>query len=281
MYLIQPELTSAMWMKPSLLSYSSRVTKAPKFFTFVTVQTTSSPSSGHSYAWRAVFASAITRGPPGSRLGPRPSRPLASRPSRRRPGRARCSRRGRRRSARCRNPRTSPGGTGSWASGSLVDLHELELLRADARPLVRLVAFPAAEAEMDLLRRLLASLGLRAGEAAVPGRDASESPLPGPELGPRAVLHPLDFELSVRVAERTVTADTLGHLHGGATEHRYRGELLFEGSWVAADLSTKDVGAGRGSVRSGLKCERTSRSATTRRRLNSNKYILLDRKSTR
>src|SRR3989441_5750400 len=63
MYLIQPELTSAMWMKPSLLSYSSRVTKAPKFFTFVTVQTTSSPSSGHSYAWRAVFASAITRGP--------------------------------------------------------------------------------------------------------------------------------------------------------------------------------------------------------------------------
>src|SRR5436309_1474155 len=105
MYLIQPELTSAMWMKPSLFSYSSRVTKAPKFFTFVTVQTTSSPSSGHSYAWRAVFASAITRGPPGSRLGP------------------------------------------------------------------------------------------------------------------RAVLHPLDLELDMLVAERTVTADTLGHLHGGATEH--------------------------------------------------------------
>src|SRR2546428_8180416 len=276
MYLIQPELTSAMWMKPSLLSYSSRVKKGPKFFTFVTVQTTSSPSSGHSYAWRAVFASAITRGPPGSRLGPRPSRPSASRPSRRRPGRARCSRRGRRRSARCRNPRTYPGGTGSWASGSLVHLHELELLRADAGPLVRLVAFPAAEAETDLLRRLLASLGLRAGEAAVPGRDASEPPLPGPELGPRAVLHPPAFKPSVRVAERTVTADTLRHLHGGATEHRYRGELLFEGSWVAADLSTKDVGAGRGSVRSGLKCERTSRSATTRRRLNSNKYILLN-----
>src|SRR3989442_6959639 len=165
MYLIQPELTSAMWMKPSLLSYSSRVTKAPKFFTFVTVQTTSSPSSGHSYAWRAVFASAITRGPPGSRLGPRPSRPLASRPSRRRPGRARCSRRGRRRSARCRNPRTSPGGTGSWGSGSLLDLHEVEPLLADARPLVRLVAFPAAEAEIDLLRPPLPSLRPRAGGA--------------------------------------------------------------------------------------------------------------------
>src|SRR5437899_2899290 len=203
MYLIQPELTSSMWMKPSLFSYSSRVTKAPKFFTFVTVQTTSSPSSGHSYAWRAVFASAITRGPPGSRLGPRPSRPSASRPWRRRLGTTPCWRRGRRRSARCRNPRTSPGGTGSWASGSLVDLHELELLRADARPLVGRVAFPAAEAEMDLLRRLLASLGLRAGEAAVPGRHAPATPLPGPELGPRAVLHPPDFQLSVRLAERT------------------------------------------------------------------------------
>src|SRR6266849_5916381 len=92
---------------------------------------------------------------------------------------------------------------------------------------------------MDLFGRFLATLGLRAGEAAVPGRHASEPPLPGPELGPRAVLHPLDFELPVRVAEGTVTADTLGHLHGGATEHRYRGELLFEGSWVAADFSTK------------------------------------------
>src|SRR5437870_2672207 len=139
MYLIQPELTSAMWMKPSLFSYSSRVTKAPKFFTFVTVQTTSSPSSGHSYAWRAVFASAITRGPPGSRLGPRPSRPSASR--------------------------------------SLVHLHELELLRADAGPLVGLLALAATEAEMDLFRRLLATLGLRAGEATVPGRDPPEPPL--------------------------------------------------------------------------------------------------------
>src|SRR5437879_5886700 len=276
MYLIQPQLTSAMWMKPSLLSYSSRVTKAPKFFTFVTVQTTSSPSSGHSYAWRAVFASAITRGPPGSRLGPRPCRPSASRPSRRRPGRARCSRRGRRRSARCRNPRTSPGGTGSWASGSLVDLHELELLRADAGPLVGLVAFPAAEAEMDLLRRLLASLGLRAGEAAVPGRHAPEPPLPGPEFGPRAVLHPLDFELSVRVAEWTVTAYTLRHLHGGATEHRYRGELLLEGSWVAADVSTKDVGAGRGSVRPPPKRKRSHGRHRRVGGLHRNKYILLN-----
>src|SRR5437879_10604446 len=129
---------------------------------------------------------------------------------------------------------------------------------------------------MDLLRRLLATLGLRTGEAAVPGRDPPEPPLARPKFGPRAVLHPLDLELDVLVAERTITADTLGHLHGGATEHRYRGELLFEGSWVAADLSTKDVGAGRGSVRSGLKCERTSRSATTRRRLNSNKNILLN-----
>src|SRR5712691_10570906 len=117
------------------------------------------------------------------------------------------------------------------------------------------MAFPAAEPEMDLFRRLLASLGLRAGEAAVPGRDPPEPPLARPELGPRAVLHPLDLELDVLVAEGTVTADTLGHLHGGATEHRYRGELLFEGSWVAADFPTRDVGAGRKSVRSSLKRE--------------------------
>src|SRR6058998_4457822 len=102
-----------------------------------------------------------------------------------------------------------------------------------------LVAFPAAEAEMDLFGRLLATLRLRAREAAVPGRDPPEPPLARPELGPRAVLHPLDLELNVLVAERTVTADTLGHLHGGATEHRYRGELLFEGSWVAMDRSRK------------------------------------------
>src|SRR2546422_2330877 len=231
MYLIEPEVTSAMWMKPSLFSYSSRVTKAPKFFTFATVQTTSSPSSGHSYACRAVFASAITRGPPGSRLGPRPSRPSASRPWRRRLGTTRCSRRGRRRSARCRNPRTRPGGTGSWASGSLVHLHELELLRADARPLVGLLAFLAAESEMDALRGLLAALWLRSWEASVPRRHAPESPLTGTEFGPRAVLDPLDFELDVLVAERAVTANTLGHLHGGRTERHNREELLLKGSW--------------------------------------------------
>src|SRR2546428_960100 len=276
MFLIQPELTSAMWMKPSLFSYSSRVTKAPKFITFATVQTTSSPTSGHSYACRAVFASAITRGPPGSRLGPRPSRPSASRPWRRSLGTTRCSRRGRRRSARCRNPRSCPGGTGSWASGSLVHLHELELLRADARPLVGLLAFPAAEAEMDLFRRLLATFGLRAGEATVPGRDPPEPPLARPELGPRAVLHPLDLELHVLVAERTVTADTLGHLHGGATEHRYRGELLFEGSWVAESISAKRL---RREARVGpLPSPNTMvfRSATRVRRLHRNKYILLN-----
>src|SRR3989449_10911915 len=92
---------------------------------------------------------------------------------------------------------------------------------------------------MDFFRRLLATLGLRAWEAAVPGRDPPEPPLARSELGPRAVLHPLDLELNVLVAEGTVTADTLGHLHGGATEHRYRGELLFEGSWVAASIASK------------------------------------------
>src|SRR5207249_4183809 len=44
--------------------------------------------------------------------------------------------------------------------------------------------------------------------------------------------HRLDLQLAMRVAERTVTANTLGHLHGEATEHRYRGELVFMGSWV-------------------------------------------------
>src|SRR5206468_6392539 len=118
-------------------------------------------------------------------------------------------------------------------------LHELELLRGDARAVVGLVAFSASEAEMDLLRRLLASIGLRAGESAVPGRDPPEPALARPELRPRAVLHPLDLELDVLVAEGTVTADTLEHLHGGATEHRYRGELLFEGSWAADSMSAK------------------------------------------
>src|SRR5437867_4921248 len=87
---------------------------------------------------------------------------------------------------------------------------------------------------MDPLRRLLAAFRLRAGEAAVAGRDAAESPLACAKLGPRAVLDPLDLQLAMRVAERTVTANTLGHLHGGATEHRYRGELVFMGSWVCA-----------------------------------------------
>src|SRR5437867_9078063 len=87
---------------------------------------------------------------------------------------------------------------------------------------------------MDPLRRLLAAFRLRAGEAAVAGRDASESPLARAKLGPRAVLDPLDLQLAMRVAERTVTANTLGHLHGEATERRYRGELVFMGSWVCA-----------------------------------------------
>src|SRR5712691_8982286 len=138
------------------------------------------------------------------------------------------------------------------------------------------MAFPAAEPEMDLFRRLLASLGLRAGEAAVPGRHPPEPPLARPELGPRAVLHPLDFELDVLVAERTVTADTLGHLHGGATEHRYRGELLFEGSWVAAFSSSKRP---RRPARVGPLASPNlaiSRSARRVRRLHRNKYILLN-----
>src|SRR5256712_2841670 len=139
-----------------------------------------------------------------------------------------------------------------------------------------LVAFPAAEAEMDLFRRLLATLGLRAGEAAVPGRDPPEPPLARPELGPRAVLHPLDLELNVLVAEGTVTADTLGHLHGGATEHRYRGELLFEGSWVAASIS---LNRPRRPARIGPLASPNItifRSATSVRRLHRNKYILLN-----
>src|SRR5207249_10483983 len=151
---------------------------------------------------------------------------------------------------------------------------ELDLLRAAAGRLVGFLAFAAAEAEMDLFGRLLATLRLRAGEAAVPGRDPPEPPLPGPELGPRAVLHSLDLELDVLVAEGTVTADTLRHLHGGATEHRYRGELLFEGSWVATSLSSKRP---RRPARVGPLASLNlaiSRSATSVRRLHRNKYIL-------
>src|SRR5438309_11543648 len=88
---------------------------------------------------------------------------------------------------------------------------------------------------MERLRRLLAAFRLRAGEAAVAGRDTSESPLGRAKLRPRAVLDPLDLQLAMRVAERTVTANTLGHLHGGATERRYRGELVFMGSWVCSE----------------------------------------------
>src|SRR2546428_738721 len=170
MYLIQPELTSAMWMKPSLFSYSSRVTKAPKFFTFATVQTTSSPSSGHSYACR-----------------------------------------------------------GAWGAA------------ADHR-----------------------------------GAPPRHPPLARPEFGPRAVLHPLDLELDVLVAERTVTADTLGHLHGGATEHRYRGELLFEGSWVAVHLIESASAADENRSMAVPEHDDFCRSATSVRRLHRNKYILLN-----
>src|SRR5712664_4088866 len=141
------------------------------------------------------------------------------------------SRRGRRRSARCHNPRTSRGGTGCWASGSLVDLHELELLRADPGALMGLLAFAAAEPQMDPLRRLLTTLGLRPREAPVPGRDAAESSLSGPEFRPRSILHALDFELHVLVAEGTVTADTLGHLHGIEPNIEKEGIVLLKGCW--------------------------------------------------
>src|SRR5712691_10027875 len=138
------------------------------------------------------------------------------------------------------------------------------------------MAFPAAEPEMDLFRRLLASLGLRAGEAAVPGRHPPEPPLARPELGPRAVLHPLDFELDVLVAERTVTADTLGHLHGGATEHRYRGELLFEGSWVAESITRKPASAAIDNRAMPSPNIAVFLSESSVRRLHRNKYILLN-----
>jgi len=68
---------------------------------------------------------------------------------------------------------------------------------------------------MNPFRRFLAALRLRTREAPVPSGHASEAPLASPEFGPRAVLDPLHFELPVLVAERTVTADTLRHLHGG------------------------------------------------------------------
>src|SRR6266508_6394487 len=88
-----------------------------------------------------------------------------------------------------------------------------------------LLALPAAEPQMDPFRRLLAALGLRAREAAVPRRHASDPSLAGAELRARAVLHPLDLQLGVLVAEGAVTADTLGHLHGG------RPSVDTEGKW--------------------------------------------------
>src|SRR5207249_3402759 len=150
-----------------------------------------------------------------------------------------------------------------------------EVLRADARPLVGLVAFPASEAEMDLLRGLLASLGLRAGEAAVAGRDPPEPPLARPEFRPRAVLHPLDLELDVLVAERTVTADTLGHLHGGGpsidTEENCYLRVPGSPTPCPRTASTAD------DDRSRTAPERpVFRSASSIRRLHRNKYILLN-----
>jgi len=89
---------------------------------------------------------------------------------------------------------------------------------------------------MDALRGL--SRGPRASVAGSlrTRRHAPESPLTGTEFGPRAVLDPLDFELDVLVAERAVTANTLGHLHGGRTERHNREELLLKGSWDADSL---------------------------------------------
>src|SRR6266516_3865166 len=95
---------------------------------------------------------------------------------------------------------------------------------------------------MDAFRRLLAALGLRTREAAVPRRDASEPALAGAELRARAVLHPLDLQLGVLVAEGAVTADTLGHLHGG------RPSVNTEGKWylsLAGSASEKLVCADR------------------------------------
>src|SRR6266498_1725742 len=91
---------------------------------------------------------------------------------------------------------------------------------------------------MDPFRRLLAALGLRAREAAVPRRHASKPALAGAELRTRAVLHPLDLQLGVLVAEGAVTADTLGHLHGG------RPSVDTEGKWylsLAGSASEKLV----------------------------------------
>jgi hypothetical protein len=113
-----------------------------------------------------------------------------------------------------------------------VDLHELELLGADPGPLVGLVAFSAAEPQMDPLRRLLSTLRLRTREAPIPRRDASEPSLPGPQFRARPILHPLDFELHVLVAEGAVTTDTLGHLHGRRPNIEKERLVLLKGYWV-------------------------------------------------
>src|SRR5207249_629968 len=98
----------------------------------------------------------------------------------------------------------------------LVQGHErAEILRPVPGPLMGLVPLAAAEPQMDPFRRFLAALRLRTREAAISGGHAPEPPLPRPELRPRTVLDPLHFELPVLVAERTITADTLRHLHGG------------------------------------------------------------------
>src|SRR5207302_8725955 len=82
-------------------------------------------------------------------------------------------------------------------------------------PVWALAAPGAAAPQMLRFRRFPAPPGLRTRTPAIPGGHAPKPPLPGPELGPRTVLDPLHFELPVLVAERTITADTLRHLHGG------------------------------------------------------------------
>src|SRR5437867_1466952 len=226
MYLIHPLDTSATWMNPSFPSYSSRVPNAPKFFTLWTVQTTSSPSSGHSYSPRFP---AFTPRPPGPRPAPRPSRPSASRGSPRTPGTGRRSRGGRRQSARCRSPRISRGGTSRSAGGSsLVDLHELELLRPPGGPLVGLLALLAPVPEMDPLRGLLAALRLRPREPAVPAAHPPEPPLAPPHLRPRPVLHTLDLELRVLVAVGAVAHDYTRHFHRSRPGGVSKGEPLLK-----------------------------------------------------
>src|SRR5439155_1058118 len=113
------------------------------------------------------------------------------------------------------NPAFSPEDSVLWVWVHFVHLHVLELLRPDPGPLMVFVALAPAEPQLYPFRRFLAALGLRTWEPAISGGHAPKPPLPRPELGPRTVLDPLHFELPVLVAERTITADTLRHLHGG------------------------------------------------------------------